>query len=127
MDAATLMLRPEDAMERAFERQVHEIALAKCFAAGGSPLRQPPARRLPPTRAARPARSRGVFFGISWRSRLGHWVSNAACIAAVTLSIAASAQFAQPALNAAASSGNAGPALLASATRAPSFLLVPGR
>ncbi len=114
-------------MQRAFERQPAETALRTRFAAAGSPLGRPPARRLPPTRAARPARSRGVFFGSRWRSGLGHWISNAAYIALVALTIAASAHFAQPALDAVARSGNAGPELLASATRAASFLLAPGR
>jgi hypothetical protein len=114
-------------MQRAFERQPTETTLRTRFAAAGSPLGPPPARRLPPTRAARPARSRGVFFGSHWRSGLGHWISNAAYIAVVTLTIAASAHFAQPTLDAVASTGNAGPELLASATRAASFLLAPGR
>jgi hypothetical protein len=127
MDVPNSMLRPEDAMQRAFKRRSAEIAGRTRFAAAGSPLGRPPARRLPPTRAARPARSRGVFFGSRWRSGFGHWISHAAYIALVALTIAASAHFAQPALDAAASSGNAGPALLASATRAASFLLTPGR
>lgn len=120
------MLRPEDAMQRAFERQAAETAPRTRFAAAGSPSGRPPARRLPPTRAARPARSRGVFSGSRWRSGLGHWISTAAYIAVVTLAIAASAHFAQPALDAMARIGNAGPELLASATRAASFLLPPG-
>jgi hypothetical protein len=120
------MLRPEDAMQRAFERPPAETALRTRFAAAGSPLGRPPARRLPPTRAARPARSRGVFSGSRWRSGLGHWISTAAYIAVVTLTIAASAHFAQPALDAVARIGNAGPELLASATRAASFLFAPG-
>ena len=83
----------------------------------------PPARSLPPTRAARPARSRGVFFGAGRRSRWGRWVLNALCVALVTLSIVASAHFAVPAFEAAAINGNVGPELLASATSPPSFLL----
>jgi hypothetical protein len=120
------MLRPEDAMQRTFERQAAETELRTHFAAG-SPLGPPPARRFPPTRAARPARSRGVFFGGRPRSGLGHWISNAAYIAVVTLTIAASAHFAQAALDAVASTGNTGPELLASATRGAPFPLAPGR
>lgn len=83
-----------------------------------------PARRLPPTRAARSARSRGIFSRLTslWR---GHWIGNAVCVALATLAIAASAHFAQPAFDAALRSGNAGPELLASAMRAPAFLIKP--
>lgn len=82
------------------------------------------ARRLPPTRAARSARSRGIFSRLAslWRD---HWIGNALCVALATLAIAASAHFAQPAFDAAARSGNAGPELLASALRAPAFLIKP--
>lgn len=83
----------------------------------------PPPRSLPPTRAARPARSRGVFFGAGRHSRLGRWVSNALFAVLVTLSIIASAHFAVPAFEAAAVNSNIGPELLASATRPPPFLI----
>ncbi len=82
-----------------------------------------PEHRLPPTRAARPTRSRGVFFG-DRRSRLGHWIATTVCVALVTLSVVASAHFAEPAFDAASISANVGPELLASATRTPSFLAV---
>ena len=113
-------------MQRAFALHPLRHALRTRFAAACARLGSPPAHRLPPTRAARPARSRGVFFGSRWRSGLGHWISTAAYIAVVTLTIAASAHFAQPALDAVARIGNAGPELLASATRAASFLFAPG-
>jgi len=124
IDEPNSIPRPEDAM-RAFEHPTSDNTLPTRFAAAGSPRERPATRCLPPTRAARPARSRGVFFGGRRRSRLGHWILNAACIALATLAIAASAHFAQPAFDAAASTGNAGPELLASATRTPSFLLTP--
>ena len=81
----------------------------------------PPARPLPPTRAARPARSRGAFFRGENRSRPARWIFNALCVALATLSIVASAHFAEPAFDAAVIS-NAGPGLVASTTQAPSFI-----
>lgn len=93
------------------------------FAARGSTEALARARQLPPTRAARPARSRGVFFAASVYSRVGHWVVNALCVAMVAFSIVASVEFAEPALDAAVVNGNVGPALVASALRAPAFLL----
>jgi hypothetical protein len=123
MDATNAMPRTEDTMQRAFEPRRTADALRTRFAAGGTPLETPPLRHLPPTRAARPARSRGVFFAGRWRARLGHWIVNAVCVALATLAIAASAHFAQPVLDAAARNGNAGPELVASATRTPPFLL----
>ena len=83
----------------------------------------PPARPLPPTRAARPARSRGAFFQGGNRSRPGRWIFNALCVALATLSIVASAHFAEPAFDAAVITSNAGPALVASTTQAPSFIV----
>jgi len=127
MDAINPMPRPEDTMQRAFEPQLTPDAFRTRFAAAARPLEAPPVHRLPPTRAARPARSRGVFLAGRWRSRLGHWLMDAVCVALATLAIAASAHFAQPALDAAVSNGNAGLELLASATRTPPFLLAHGR
>jgi len=112
-------------MQRALQQHSSHDAFRTRFAAAGSPIGQPPGRRLPPTRAARPARSRGVFFGAHRYPRLGDWILNFVCVALATLAIAASAHFAQPAFDAAASNGNAGPELMASATRTPSFLLTP--
>jgi len=126
MDSNNSLLRAEDIMQRAFAAHSSRDAFRTSLAAAGSPLGRPPGHRLPPTRAARPARSRGVFFGGRRRSRLGHWILNAVCVAVATLAIAASAHFAQPAFDAAASNGNAGPGLLASATRNASFVLTPG-
>jgi hypothetical protein len=103
-------------MHRAFAPNLLRHALRTLFAA------PPSVHRLPPTRAARPARSRGIFFAGGWHSRLGRWARHAGCIALATLVLATSAHFAVPAFNAAATNGNAGPELLASATRTPSFL-----
>jgi hypothetical protein len=80
---------------------------------------------LPPTRAARPPRSRGVFFGASTHSRLGHWLINALCIVLAALGIVATAQFAEPVLDGKFMSSNAGPPLVASAMRA--SMLAPTR
>jgi hypothetical protein len=82
------------------------------------------ASRLPPTRAARPARSRGVFFRIASRWR-ADWIGHALCIALVSLLIAVSAHFAQPAFDSATLTSNVGPELLASTMRAPAFLSKP--
>lgn len=82
----------------------------------------PPASPLPPTRAARQTRSRGVFFQRSGASRPGRWIVSALFAAAVTISIVASAHFAEPAFNATVISNNAGPALVASTSQAPAFV-----
>jgi hypothetical protein len=108
-------------MNRLLEPRCRQDAPAS-FAARGSTEALARVHRLPPTRAARPARSRGVFFAASVYSRVGHWVINALCIAMVALSVVASAEFAGPAFDAAVVSGNVGPALVASAMRAPAFL-----
>ena len=109
-------------MDRIIERRRVRYPAAPAHpddsAAAGS---LPPARPLPPTRAARPARSRGVFFEGGNRSRPARWVFNALCVALATLSIVASAHFAEPAFDAAVIS-NAGPGLVASTTQAPSFI-----
>jgi hypothetical protein len=82
-----------------------------------------PDHPLPPTRAARLPRSRGVFLAASAHSRLGHWLINALCVALAAVSIIAGAEFAEPVLDGKFMSGNAGPALVASAMRAPVFPL----
>jgi hypothetical protein len=92
------------------------------LAARGSSAALAWVRRLPPTRAARPARSRGIFFGARLPSRLGRRIVNALCIAIAVVSIAATAQFAEPAFDAVVVTGNVGPALFASTMRAPAFL-----
>jgi hypothetical protein len=81
-----------------------------------------PHRQLPPTRAARLTRSRGLFFGASTHSRVGRWIVNTLCIVVATVSILASAEFAEPVFNVRGLSGNAGPALFASTLRAPAFM-----
>ena len=107
-------------MHRSLEPRRHDVPARS--AARGSSAALARVRRLPPTRAARPARSRGVFFGARMHSRLGHWIINALCIALAAVSIVATAQFAEPAFDAALVTGNAGPGLFASAVRAPAFL-----
>lgn len=82
----------------------------------------PPAHPLPPTRAARQTRSRGVFFQRSGAARPGRWIVSALFVAAVTVSIVASAHFAEPAFDAAVISNNAGPALVASTSQPPAFV-----
>jgi hypothetical protein len=49
-------------------------------------------------------------------------ILNALCLAAVTISLVASARFAEPVFDAAVISGNAGPGLVAATTQAPPFL-----
>jgi len=83
---------------------------------------QPPAHPLPPTRAARPTRSRGIFFQDGQRARRGRWILNTLFVAAATISIVASAHFAKPVFDSAVISGNAGPGLIASTTQAPAFV-----
>jgi hypothetical protein len=83
-----------------------------------------PDHPLPPTRAARPPRSRGVFFRASAHSRLGHWLVNALCIVLTAVGVVASAQFAEPMLDAKFVTSNAGPALVASAMRASTMLVL---
>jgi hypothetical protein len=78
-----------------------------------------PDQPLPPTRAARPPRSRGIFLAASAHSRIGHWVVNALCIALAAVSVLAGAEFAEPLLNGKFVSGNAGPGLVASTMRSP--------
>jgi hypothetical protein len=80
-----------------------------------------PDHPLPPTRAARPPRSCGVFFAASAHSRLIRRVVSALCVALAAVSIVAGAEFALPVLNGKFVSGNPGPPLVASAMRAPIF------
>ncbi|HET9763612.1 MAG TPA: hypothetical protein VFR50_08865 [Casimicrobiaceae bacterium] len=80
-----------------------------------------PDHPLPPTRAARPPRSRGVFLAASAHSRPARWIVNVVCVALAAVSIVAGAEFAQPVLNGRFVGGNAGPPLVASALRAPIF------
>jgi hypothetical protein len=91
--------------------------------ASGSSASLTPAKPLPPTRAARPARSRGAFSRGGRGSRPARWFLSALCVAIATISIVASAHFAEPAFDAAAITGNAGPALFASTMQAPSFIV----
>ena len=110
-------------MDRIIERRHAGYPAQVPPAGSGTVAPLPPDRPLPPTRAARPARSRGGFFQGDGRPRPGRRILNALCIAAVTISIVASAEFAQPAFDAAAVIGNAGPALFASTAQAPSFIV----
>jgi hypothetical protein len=97
-------------------RHVHEEGR---FAQRGVTL---PDHPLPPTRAARIARSRGVFFGASTHSRLGHWLVDVLCIVLAAVGIVAGAQFAEPVLDARFVSSNAGPGLVASTMRSSTLL-----
>jgi hypothetical protein len=81
----------------------------------------PTGQPLPPTRAARSPRSRGVFLAASAHSRLLHRIVNVVCIAVAAVSIVAAAQFAEPVLNGKFVSSNAGPPLVAATMRAPVF------
>jgi hypothetical protein len=81
-----------------------------------------PAHPLPPTRAARLTRSRGIFFQLGGVARPGRWILSALCVAAVTISIVASVRFAEPVFDSAIISGNAGPGLIATTTQAPAFV-----
>jgi hypothetical protein len=121
MSTAATRIGTEDFMRRSLEpRRRHDVPAR--FASRESSAELARVRRLPPTRAARPARSRGVFLGGSAYSRLGRRIVNALCIAIAAISIVATVQFAEPAFNAAVVTGNVGPALVASAMRAPAFL-----
>jgi len=84
-----------------------------------------PDHPLPPTRAARPPRSRGIFLEASTHSRFGPWIVNALCVALAAFSVLAGAEFAEPLLNGKFVSSNAGPGLVASAMRSP--ILSPNR
>jgi hypothetical protein len=95
---------------------------ADCHAAQGSSEGLAQRSQLPPTRAARLTRSRGLFLGASTHSRLGRWIVNGLCIVVAAVSIVASAEFAEPVFDAKFVSGNAGPALFASTLRAPAFV-----
>jgi hypothetical protein len=117
------MLQDEETMDRIFERRHPEYPATAPPADSGTDASLPPASPLPPTRAARPARSRGAFSRGGGRSRPGRWFLSALCIAAAALWIVAGAEFAQPAFNAVAFTGNTGPALFASTMQAPSFVL----
>jgi hypothetical protein len=122
MSTAVILIRPEDSMRHSLEPpRLHDAA--ERLSARGSDGALARVRRLPPTRAARTPRSRGLFFpGNNSHSRLGRWIINALCIALAAVSILASAEFAEPVINAAAVTGNAGPALFASTMRAPAFV-----
>ena len=74
---------------------------------------------LPPTRAARPARSRGVFFG---EGRLGRFARGAAFAAAVAVSAVSLATLAPRVIEAPPVLLNPGPALVAAASKLPTML-----
>jgi hypothetical protein len=123
MDATTCTLQDEETMDRIIERRVADYPALAPPADSGTVASLPPAQPLPPTRAARPARSRGAFFQGRRGSRPARWIFSALCIAVATISIVASAHFAEPAFDSAAITGNSGPALFASTMQAPSFVV----
>jgi hypothetical protein len=123
MDTTTCTLQDEEIMDRIIELRNlgHPAQAGPNDSDTAASL--PPAQPLPPTRAARPARSRGAFFEGGRGSRKASWILSAVCVAVATISIVASAHFAEPAFDAAAITGNAGPALFASTMQAPSFIV----
>ena len=121
MNTASALVGHEDSMRRPLE-SVGRHDAAECLVAQGSAAALTQVRPLPPTRAARLTRSRGLFLGASTHSRLGRWIVNALCIVVAAVSIVASAEFAEPVFNTRGLSGNAGPALFASTLRAPAFV-----
>jgi hypothetical protein len=123
MDTTTCTLLDEETMDRIIERRLKDYPAMAPPADSGPAASRPPAHPLPPTRAARPARSRGAFFQGGRGSRPARWILSALCVAVATISVVASAHFAEPAFDAAAITGNAGPALFASTLQAPSFVV----
>jgi hypothetical protein len=123
MNATTCTLQDEETMDRIIERRTADYPAPARFAEPGMVARVPPADPLPPTRAARPARSRGAFLQRGGRSRAGRWILSMVCLAATAVSIVAGAHFVEPAFNAAAVISNSGPALFASTMQAPSFII----
>jgi hypothetical protein len=123
MDTTTCTLQDEEIMDRIIElrRPGYPGQVRRVDSDSAAPLT--PVQPLPPTRAARPARSRGAFFRGGRGSRPGRWFLSALCVAIATISIVASAHFAEPAFDTAAITGNAGPALFASTMQAPSFIV----
>jgi hypothetical protein len=122
MDATRISMQDEETMKPTVElRRAGLPTPTQASSAGAAPT-FPPVHPLPPTRAARQTRSRGVFFQRGGRSRPGRWIVNALFAAAVTVSIVASAHFAEPAFDAAMLSNNAGPALVASTLQASAFV-----
>jgi len=103
------------------KRPLRSAALRRAPEDRPAPRVSLPDHPLPPTRAARPPRSRGVFLAASAHSRVAHWIVNALCVALAAVSIVAGAEFAQPVLDGKFVTGNAGPPLVASAMRAPVF------
>ena len=82
---------------------------------GSGPTR--PGSSLPPTRAARPARSRGVFFE-GRLAALVRWVAGGALVAVAAISIAATAP---RVLDAPGVFLNTGPALVAATSKLPAI------
>jgi hypothetical protein len=123
MDRTTCTLQDEEIMDRINELRNLGYPAPARPANSDTAASLPPAQPLPPTRAARPARSRGAFFQGCRGSRKARWILSVLCVAVATISIVASAHFAEPAFDAAAITGNAGPALFASTMQAPSFIV----
>lgn len=123
MNATICTLQDEETMDRIIKRLTADYPTPERPAEPGMVARVPSADPLPPTRAARPARSRGAFFQRGVRSSAGRWILSMVCIAAAAVSIVASAHFVEPAFNAAAVISNSGPALFASTLQAPSFIV----
>lgn len=110
-------------MDRIIERRHAEYPATAPPADSGTVASLPPARPLPPTRAARPARSRGAFFRSGRGPRPARWFLSALCVAVAAIWIVAGVEFAKPVFDAAAITGNTGPALFASTMQPPSFIV----
>jgi hypothetical protein len=123
MDTTTCTLQDEEIMDRIIELRHRGYPDPMRPADSDTAASLPPACPLPPTRAARPARSRGSFSQEVRGSRKARWIFSALCVAVATISIVASAHFAEPAFDAAVISSNTGPALFASTMQAPSFIV----
>ena len=103
-------------MDRSSVKQaLRERGEAEAGADGSSPARQ--GSSLPPTRAARPARSRGIFFEGNL-TRFARWVAGAALIAVAAISIAATVP---RVLDAPGGVLNTGPALVAATSKLPAI------
>ena len=97
------------------DKQVIGQAFREAEVLGGRSTLAGQGSSLPPTRAARPARSRGVFFG-GRLTGIARWVAGAVCVAVAAISIAATAP---RVLDAPGAFLHTGPALVAATSKLP--------
>ena len=116
-----------NAMHRAVQREATRFSVGDGQSAATKSVDASGSHRLPPTRAARPARSRGVFWAGRPSAGHGRWIRNIVGVAMIALSIAAGTRFIEPAFDAHAFRANAAAALLGLASRPPSFLIAHAR